>query len=208
MAERVVFPDGEGFLDVPIAALDRLLDVALLGPVKRSGGLVVTAEEALPAIGAEVFLMGYPLEVATSPQPTITRGILSRVRDSVLGDVSYLQTDATIAGGLSGGFLVSASGVFLGMSGFVWEGFGMALAADDLRLQIDTMLGPNKERYRPAPYFAASLEFDMALDWLWDQKGFTVYVPDGWTTFRASVSGQADLRLTLAAGTDVFESVD
>ncbi len=50
-------------------------------------------------IASELFLVGYPAEFEQNPQPTISRGVLSRVRSWDALDITYLQTDAAIAGG-------------------------------------------------------------------------------------------------------------
>ena len=62
------------------------------------------------ALGSELLLVGYPAEVDLFPQPTITRGILSRFREWERLGITYLQTDAAIAGGQSGGALVNSRG--------------------------------------------------------------------------------------------------
>ena len=59
-----------------------MADVAVLGPVPAD------AMPALPpfdtgsrlAVGADLFVIGYPGEEEAFPQPTISRGILSRYR--------------------------------------------------------------------------------------------------------------------------------
>ena len=72
-------------------------------------------------IGSDLFLIGYPAELEDFPQPTITRGILSRLREWESIGITYLQTDASIAGGQSGGVLVSQHGEVVGISGFAFS---------------------------------------------------------------------------------------
>ena len=78
---RVVFPDGSEFHEVPVRGWDLLADLAVLGPINRpTDGLALSDGEGLP-IGANLFLIGYPAETEKFPQPTIVRGLLSRVRE-------------------------------------------------------------------------------------------------------------------------------
>lgn len=117
---RVVFPDGSEHEDVPVVNWDLLADLAVLGPLDVAAPpLALTDGEALP-MGSEVYLVGYPGEVEKLPQPTITRGVLSRHREWELAGLTYLQTDATIIGGQSGGVLVSDAGQVIGISGLGW----------------------------------------------------------------------------------------
>ena len=81
------------------------------------------------AIGSELYLVGYPAEMELFPQPTITSGILSRLREWERAGITYFQTDAAIAGGQSGGVLVDARANVIGISGWPpveesWPDFG------------------------------------------------------------------------------------
>jgi len=133
---RVVFPDGSEHKDVPVLAWDLLVDLAVLGPLETNlAPLALTDGESLP-IGSDVYLIGYPGENEKLPQPTITRGVLSRLREWEAAGLTYLQTDATIIGGQSGGVLVSDAGQVIGISGLGWPwpsfsspGLSFALAA-------------------------------------------------------------------------------
>ena len=67
--------------------------------------------------GDDLFLVGYPGEANTEDlKPTIADGILSRTRHTKVFDLSYLQTDASIGGGQSGGALVDTHGDVVGIS--------------------------------------------------------------------------------------------
>ena len=109
---RIVFSDGTELLEVPVIGWDLLTDVAVLGPVQLDSPPALPpfdTSNALP-VGAELFTIGYPGEVEPFPQPTISRGILSRYRRWPEQAVTYLQTDAAVNEGQSGGVLVSAAG--------------------------------------------------------------------------------------------------
>ena len=99
---RVLFPNGSDFGRVPVVAVDPLADVALLGPVETTAPRLRFSDgENLP-VGSEVFLLGYPGEVDVAATPTIVSGVLSKFRWWQQSGITYLQTDASIAGGQSG----------------------------------------------------------------------------------------------------------
>ena len=100
---EVTFPD-DLKLYVPVAAWDPLADIAVLGPLDAPvpPPLELLDGESLP-IGSELFLVGYPAEAESYPQVSITRGILSRLREWEQLGMTYFQTDAAITGGQSGG---------------------------------------------------------------------------------------------------------
>ena len=140
---RIVFPDGSEHLKVPVLGLDLLGDLAVLGPIKTENKpLSLSDGEGLP-IGSNVFLIGYPAEVEQFPQPTITSGILSRVRRWEAIQMTYLQTDAAITGGQSGGVLVSDTGEVIGISGFSFSEakFGIVASAADVQNRIRRLSG-------------------------------------------------------------------
>lgn len=51
------------------------------------------------ALGSDVFLIDYPGEDEQYPQPRISRGILSQLRELKAISVTYFQTDAVTTGG-------------------------------------------------------------------------------------------------------------
>lgn len=126
---RVVFPDGSEFVDAPVVNLDLMADLAVIGPLDVDlTPLELTDGESL-IIGTDVYLIGYPGEVESFPQPTITRGLISRLREWEALAITYFQSDATIAGGQSGGILVSEMGEVIGISGFFFSEAEFALVA-------------------------------------------------------------------------------
>ena len=164
---RVVFPDGTDFRGVPVIGWDLLADLAVLGPIETPVQPVSLLDGENIPIGSEVYLIGYPAEVEAYPKTTMTRGILSRLREWEPVGITYFQTDAAIAGGQSGGALVSDTGAVIGISGFkAFVEFGLAASSADLlprvrqliargdpsglgKRQLD--LGGGSFRYRLAP---------------------------------------------------------
>ena len=115
---RVVFPDGSEFNDVPVVAWDLLVDLAVLGPITADVAPLRLEDGEGLNIASDVYLLGYPGEREAFPTPTIVRGLISRVREWAAVGITYFQTDAAVAGGQSGGVMVSDRGAVIGISGF------------------------------------------------------------------------------------------
>lgn len=126
--------------EVPVHARDWFSDLALIGPMPFDElGWKIPAVDfgssATVAIGDNVYLIGYPGEVESQPEPAMTSGTLSRRRLARCLGLTFLQTDAMIAGGQSGGALVDATGQLIGISGlggFADTNFALVLSAEDV----------------------------------------------------------------------------
>ena len=151
-AADVSFAGGEHHDNVPVVGVDLLRDIALLGPVAtdRTGTSIATSEST--AQGARVFLVGYPGETDKDPVPTISEGVLSRTRKDERFGLTFLQTDASIGGGQSGGALADAQGHVVGISGYSFaEQFALALDGADVITSIDWLRSGQSSPYRPVP---------------------------------------------------------
>jgi len=126
--------------EVPVHARDWFSDLALIGPMPFDElGWKIPAVDfgssATVAIGDNVYLIGYPGEVESQPEPAMTSGTLSRRRLARCLGLTFLQTDAMIAGGQSGGALVDATGQLIGISGlggFADTNFALVLSVEDV----------------------------------------------------------------------------
>lgn len=128
---RIVYPDGTEFPAATVVGVDLLLDVAVVAlPDDAPVPALPTGAAAAVPPGAAVYLIGYPAESEAFPQPAITGGIVSRVRRWDAASLAYIQTDATIAHGQSGGALVAADGRVIGLSGFSFSEAAFGLVAD------------------------------------------------------------------------------
>jgi hypothetical protein len=194
-AARVVFPDGSEYKNVPVVNWDLLADLAILGPVEtRLPPLALADGENLP-IGSEVSLIGYPGEVEKHPQPTLTRGVISRQREWAEVGLTYLQTDARFFGGQSGGVLVSDRGQVIGVSGIEWDSFAMVASAADLAPRIARLIagedtsGLGDRRWQ---FEDSATDHDFVLDNSRHARFFLLQQPAG-TDVEISLSGSAEL---------------
>ena len=138
---RVYFPGGPDLRNVPVIGWDLLTDLAVLGPVDVDVQPARMLDGEGLAIGSELYLIGYPAEVEAYPETTMTRGILSRLREWEEVGITFFQTDASITGGQSGGALVSESGAVVGISGFkAFVEFGLAASSADLLPRIEQLI--------------------------------------------------------------------
>ena len=193
---QVAFPGGTEFHSVVVVGWDSMADLAVLGPVDVSAPPLQLADGEGMAPGSELFLVGYPAEVDESPEPTITRGILSRFREWEPLGMTYLQTDAAIAGGQSGGALVNSEGAVVGISTFSFSeaGFGLATsAADDAPIVERLIRGMETSGLgeRAFPAGRGALEFNLELVNLWDNRAFILDAEEG-TTIEFVIDGPAD----------------
>jgi S1-C subfamily serine protease len=135
---RIVFGDGSEFLDVPLHNADSMVDLALLGPIDADLLSLPLGDGESSPIGSQVYLVGYPGEVEKFPQPALASGLISRMREWYTFGTSYFQTDAAIAGGQSGGVLLSAAGDVIGITGFSFAdgAFGLAASTADLAERV------------------------------------------------------------------------
>lgn len=195
---RVVFPNGAEYLNVAVSNIDLMADLAIVGPIELDiAPLALVDGEAL-IIGSDVYLIGYPGEVDKFPQPTITRGLISRVRQWEAIGMTYFQSDATIAGGQSGGVLVSDRGDVIGISGFNFSevGFALVASAGDVSARVEGMINGEDvaglgEWRLPAASEEGIKNKTIILDSYWDTKTYIVREPIG-TEITLELNSEAD----------------
>ena len=208
----VVFADGTELQDVPVVGWDPFADVAVLGPVNVSAPLLRLSDGEALAPGSELFLVGYPAETDLFPEPTITRGILSRVRQWDLYDLTLFQTDAAIAGGQSGGALVDSRGEVIGISTWTFSdaGFGVATSAADDAEIVDSLIEEfeanqwTERRLAPA---SGAFDHEAALLFSGDAQTY-VFTGSADTLFAVGVEGPGDALLRVSDQYGVIAEVD
>ncbi len=188
---RVVFSDGSEHSDVPIFAWDLMADLALIGPIKTDIDPLPLVDGSGIEIGSDVYLIGYPLEVDSLPQPSITSGILSRVRQWDTFDLSLFQADATTSGGQSGGVMVTPQGDVIGISSFDWDGFAMATSVADALPRLKALLAQDEDAtlgMRKIDFSDGSVNHAGTLLNDWDEQTFVLDLPRG-TEVELAVDG-------------------
>jgi len=144
---RVRLSDGREF-KVKVVGTDTSIDLALL-KIDATGEKLPTlplGDSAAMRVGEWVIAIGNPLEF----EHTVTAGVLSAkerrvaIGDTDTGVVSFLQTDAAINFGNSGGPLLDARGNVVGINTAIRrsnlaEGIGFALPINHARMVIDQL---------------------------------------------------------------------
>lgn len=177
---RIRFPDGTVIEDAPVASTDMHSDLALIGPVDVEIAGVELAERTPLVAGDRIFLLGYPDEFEAEADVAITEGIVSRLRRMALYDFGFVQVDALIAPGQSGGALVNSRGELAGISGLRFgEGsFGLAIASNDLVPLVDQMLeeSDTPEFGSPQTEFSGTVAAEGVRAWLIESVDGTVEI--------------------------------
>jgi S1-C subfamily serine protease len=112
-------------LSASLLAVDADKDLALLTVTAGGLGYLPLGDSAAARAGEPTTVLGFPLGRAVEvgrtdapevvPQLTVSPGSLSARRDDEAGSARYLQTDATLNPGNSGGPLLDADGYVLGV---------------------------------------------------------------------------------------------
>lgn len=146
---------GDTTEDVAIVGLDAAADIAVLGPLtgaKLPKPLPITDGTGLER-GDDLFLVGYPGESESDDlEATIASGIVSRVRSVKEFSQTYIQTDASIGDGQSGGPLFDAGGNLVGISGLSFaENFALALSGRDVKKAVSKIVKTKGDEYLAVP---------------------------------------------------------
>jgi S1-C subfamily serine protease len=133
-------------------------------------------------VGSDVYLIGYPGEVDKLPQPSISRGVMSRLREWESPGLSYFQTDAAVAGGQRGGALISETGDVIGISGFAFNeaDFGLVASAADVLLRPERVIAGEDTAGlgdRHLPQGPGQPSHELQLDDCWDIGAFLIREP-------------------------------
>ena len=198
---QVSFPDGTVIRNAPLVGWDLLADLAVLGPVDVSAQPLTLSESAAPAIGSEVLTIGYPGSPGDLPQPTLGRGLVSRFREWQETGLLYIQSDATIEGGQSGGALISDTAEIVGITGYSTgeSNYSLSLAISDVTPRIRSLISgddPSGIGSRLLPRTGGSIQHSGTLDTFWDTSAYVIQEPVG-TTVAITLDSQDDLAFTV-----------
>ena len=207
---RVVFPNGAEF-NVDVLNTDPMTDMAVLGPIAASAPKLSLSSNGDLDIGDTVFIIGYPGEPDEYPQPALSQGLISRLRNWDSQNLMYIQTDATTTGGASGGALVSGDGDVIGMVGFTFpDVFGLAVSAADMSSRVQRLITGEDVSglgWRQLPLYGGQTAQSVTLKHSWDSKVFIINEPAK-TTVDVEGSSDNDIALYLldASGTSLAEA--
>jgi serine protease Do len=111
--------------EATVLSLDKTLDLAVLDIGEKKLPYLAMEDYSDLAVGADVYAIGAPLDMAY----TLTKGVLS-AKDRILDGRSFLQTDAPVNSGNSGGPLLDENGRVIGINTLKLtdsEGIGLAI---------------------------------------------------------------------------------
>ena len=151
-----------------------LADLAVVQLPKDRTYSILSLADSDEVSGADgVTAWGYPAGSISETYPTITRGVISS--KGIYGDVSFLQTDAAVNPGNSGGPLIDRYGRVVGVNTLktvheAIENQGFAIASNEVSSRLDNLEngGRSTETY-------ANRRHDY---------GYSVVIPNGWYLHR------------------------
>jgi len=147
-AATATFTDDPRTHDIELLAVDPALDLALIRLVPPVNGAekreFIPVSANRPVEGTTVWAIGYPKRLGFSVSKGVVNGVRSysalpaalRAELKYRDDSEWIQTDATINAGNSGGPLVASDGSVVGVNTWVWlEGSNLffAISASHLR---------------------------------------------------------------------------
>lgn len=145
---QVHLPDGR-VLPAKVVGGDSAMDIALLD-IEGDGLPWLALAPKLPRVGDRVLTLGSPLGLGTTATAGIVGGTGRNLRQDVFyGSDDYIQTDAAINQGNSGGPLFDLDGRVVGMCTAIIDGVntvGFAIPAHQLRFAIDEISAHGKVR--------------------------------------------------------------
>ena len=151
---------GAGSYEARVLGVDAIADLAIVD-IEGGGGFTVLdmGDSDDLSIGEDVVAVGFPLDDMLGNAPTITRGVMSSVRE--FRGVEHIQTDAAINPGNSGGPLFNSAGEVIGVNTFVirdigWEGgdiegINLAVAINELKERLESLSAGESVGVTPTP---------------------------------------------------------
>jgi hypothetical protein len=171
--KKVILADKREY-PASVLGRDEIKDLAILKISAVNLPVVTLGSSEKLTPGDEVIAIGYPLDLTGSA--TISRGIVSAFRiDNEIG-VTYIQTDASINPGSSGGAIINSMGEVVGITvmsirvagGQPIQGMNFAISVDSAKPIIPKLIAGESVLN---PWMTYSDE-----DW-----GYSVQYPRSWT---------------------------
>jgi S1-C subfamily serine protease len=129
-----------------VVARDEDRDLAIVRVSGQTLPTVRLGDSTTLRPGDDVFAIGYALNLPG--EPSVSRGLVSGVREGQRTDLVYIQTDAAVNPGNSGGPLVNSRGEVVGIvtaritsdAGRLVQGVTLAIAISSARPTIDRLV--------------------------------------------------------------------
>lgn len=190
--------EGKVFSSVFVLATDETKDLAIIKVAGVDLPVLGLGNSDTLTVGEQVVVVGSPLGL----DATVTAGILSAIRGSGEG-YTVLQTDAAVNHGNSGGPLVSATGLAIGVISSILrsdsaQGLNFAIPVNYVRGLLNSLHEPQTfEQMRrslvgppPAPQQGSRASLKETLDWLKEK------IPLAVSSYAYSFADPTGVRLT------------
>ena len=151
---------GAGSYEARVLGVDAIADLAIVDIEGGAGFTVLDMGDSDNlSIGEDVVAVGFPLDDMLGNAPSITRGVVSSIRQ--FDGVEHIQTDAAINPGNSGGPLFNGAGEVVGVNSFVirdagWkggniEGINLAVSINELKDRLPSLTAGESVVGTPTP---------------------------------------------------------
>ncbi|NLA36563.1 MAG: trypsin-like peptidase domain-containing protein [Actinobacteria bacterium] len=145
---------GTTFDALPVVGIDVVSDVALVGPFDEDVDLQPIPLVAQPEFerGDDAYVVGYPGELYEPEpedlEPNIARGIMGRTRHDKEFELTYFQSDASIAAGQSGGGLFDHAGNLVGITSMSWaDEYTLAVSSENVLASVVAIVAGEGHEY-------------------------------------------------------------
>ena len=145
---HIVFP-GNKTIRGQLYNWDEDLDLAIVQITDSPSNSLYFGNSDVVSLGEDVYSIGFPYSELLEGEATVTKGSLSARRKSEDGNIEYIQTDAALNSGNSGGPTINTCGEVIGVNTFViseTQGIGFALSSNSIRFDIDRLIGSGPKK--------------------------------------------------------------
>ncbi|WP_426571850.1 S1 family peptidase [Aquihabitans sp. McL0605] len=162
----LAFEGGERHRGVPVAGIDLVADLALLGPIKTSRPARTLDDPDDLRSRDPIYLVGFPGDQeAGSPKAEVQAGTMTRHRYAGSWGLDYLQAHVKIPEGQSGGAMVDQQGRIVGISALEADkDVALSLSGPDAVKALARMRAGQKTEWVPIPDSGSSIHHSIHVD--------------------------------------------
>lgn len=149
MGDSLVVINGDDTITARLVGGSKSTDMSLIKASKRLTPIKI-GKSSLLHVGDNVLTIGYPARLGVSVSRGIVSNIIPNGSKYNLPPISYIQTDAIVNPGSSGGALVNDDGELVGITEMLvsptgyYIGYSFAISIDFLKPQIQYAIGMDK----------------------------------------------------------------